>query len=194
MTTRARSVVSRNCEPVTVVAAPRKRSFMAGPSAVECASALHHAPSYAPAEARSTLSDVGGPCPDRRRSIVRQMSATQREMQYHARSRAPRCRARSARHEPHGGSEPYETTHRRHHPAALLSWLAAVANLWRVGVYMGWFEFEIFGDKGVQLQDANWGAALWALLIAAIWFWVAVQFWNVRAAAGSSACSSACSR
>ena len=34
----------------------------------------------------------------------------------------------------------------------------------------------------MQLQDANWGAALWALLIAAIWFWVASQFWNMRAA------------
>ncbi len=65
---------------------------------------------------------------------------------------------------------------------ALLSWLAAAANLWRVGVYMGWFEFEIFGDKGVQLQDPNWGAALWALLLAAIWVWVGLQFWNVRAA------------
>ena len=47
---------------------------------------------------------------------------------------------------------------------------------------MGWFEFEIFGDKGVQLPDPNWGAALWALLIAAIWFWVGLQFWNMRAA------------
>ena len=65
---------------------------------------------------------------------------------------------------------------------AILSWLAAAANLWRVGVYMGWFEFEIFGDKGVQLQDPNWGAALWALLLAAIWIWVGLQFWNVRAA------------
>jgi hypothetical protein len=65
---------------------------------------------------------------------------------------------------------------------ALLSWLAAAANLWRVGVYMGWFDFEIFGDKGVQLQDPNWGAALWALLLAAIWIWVGIQFWNVRAA------------
>jgi len=65
---------------------------------------------------------------------------------------------------------------------AILSWVAAAANLWRVGVYMGWFEFEIFGDKGVQLQDPNWAGALWALLIAAIWVWVGLQFWNVRAA------------
>jgi len=65
---------------------------------------------------------------------------------------------------------------------AALAGLTGLANLWRVGVYMGWFKFEIFGEKGVQLQDANWGAALWALLIAAIWFWVASQFWNMRAA------------
>jgi hypothetical protein len=65
---------------------------------------------------------------------------------------------------------------------AVLSFLAALGNLWRVGVYMGWFEFEIFGDKGVQLQDPNWAAALWTLLIAAIWVWVGLQFWNMRAA------------
>jgi hypothetical protein len=65
---------------------------------------------------------------------------------------------------------------------AALAGLAGLANLWRVGVYMGWFKFDIFGTVGVQLQDANWGAALWALLIAAIWFWVAAQFWNMRAA------------
>ena len=34
----------------------------------------------------------------------------------------------------------------------------------------------------MKLPDANWGAALWSLLIAAIWFWVAAQFWNMRAA------------
>ncbi len=66
---------------------------------------------------------------------------------------------------------------------AALSFVAGLSNLWRVGVYMGWFEFDFLGNKGVQLQDANWAAAIWALLIAAIWFWVAVNFWNMRAAA-----------
>jgi hypothetical protein len=66
---------------------------------------------------------------------------------------------------------------------AALSFVAGLSNLWRVGVYMGWFEFDFLGNKGVQLQDPNWAAAIWALLIAAIWFWVAVNFWNMRAAA-----------
>ena len=65
---------------------------------------------------------------------------------------------------------------------AAASFLAGLANLWRVGVYLGWFNFQI-GNANMSLPQASWGAALWALLIAAIWFWVAVNFWNVRAAA-----------
>jgi hypothetical protein len=65
---------------------------------------------------------------------------------------------------------------------AAASFLAGLANLWRVGVYLGWFNFQI-GNATMSLPQASWGAALWALLIAGIWFWVAVNFWNVRAAA-----------
>jgi hypothetical protein len=64
---------------------------------------------------------------------------------------------------------------------AALAALAGLANLWRVGVYLGWFSFEIAGES-LKLPQANWAGALWALLIAAIWFWVASQFWNMRAA------------
>jgi hypothetical protein len=66
---------------------------------------------------------------------------------------------------------------------ATLSFLAGLANLWRVGVYLGLFKFNVGNEVTWQLPDANWAAALWALLIAAIWFWVAVNFWNMRAAA-----------
>ena len=67
---------------------------------------------------------------------------------------------------------------------AALSFLAGLSNLWRVGVYLGWFKFEIFGDEELCSSRMRTGlAALWALLIAAIWFWVAVNFWNMRAAA-----------
>jgi hypothetical protein len=65
---------------------------------------------------------------------------------------------------------------------AALSFLAALANLWRVGVYLGWFKFNIGGAE-LYTREANWAAALWALLIAAIWVWVAVNFWNMRAVA-----------
>jgi hypothetical protein len=67
---------------------------------------------------------------------------------------------------------------------AILAGLAGLAQLWRAGVYMGWFSFKI-GDQSMMLPDAvtpQWGAVLWTLLIAAIWFWVATQFWNMRAA------------
>ena len=66
---------------------------------------------------------------------------------------------------------------------AAASFLAGLANLWRVGVYLGLFKINIGGEELWKLPDANWAAALWALLIAAIWFWVAVNFWNLRAAA-----------
>jgi hypothetical protein len=65
---------------------------------------------------------------------------------------------------------------------ATLAVLAGLANLWRVGVYLGWFSFDILGES-MKLPEANWAGALWALIIAAIWFWVAVNFWNMRAAA-----------
>jgi hypothetical protein len=64
---------------------------------------------------------------------------------------------------------------------AALAFLAGLAQLWRIGVYLGWFNFEIAGHS-MSLPEAQWGAALWTLLIAAIWFWVASQFWNMRAA------------
>lgn len=58
--------------------------------------------------------------------------------------------------------------------------LAALYQLYMVLVYMGWISFEIVG-KSVSYPDPQWGAALWTLLIAGIWAWVALGFWNVRA-------------
>lgn len=65
---------------------------------------------------------------------------------------------------------------------AVVAALAGLAQVWRIGVYLGWFQFEVAGVS-MRLPEAQWGAALWALLIAAIWFWVAWGFWNVRASA-----------
>jgi len=64
---------------------------------------------------------------------------------------------------------------------AALAFLAGLAQLWRIGVYLGWFDFEVAGVS-MKLPQAQWGAALWAALLAAFWFWVAWNFWNVRAA------------
>jgi hypothetical protein len=47
-------------------------------------------------------------------------------------------------------------------------------------VYLGIVNYEILGQS-VKFDDAQWGAALWTLLIAAIWLWVAAGFWNLRA-------------
>jgi len=62
--------------------------------------------------------------------------------------------------------------------------IAGIYQLWLMLIYLGIANFTIVG-KSVEFPDAQWGAALWSLLIAAIWFWVAAGFWNVRAYAWS---------
>jgi hypothetical protein len=58
--------------------------------------------------------------------------------------------------------------------------LAGLAQLYAMLVYLGILTFDIVG-KSVSFNEAQWGAALWALIMAAIWFWVAAGFWNLRA-------------
>ncbi len=58
--------------------------------------------------------------------------------------------------------------------------LAALYQIYLMLVYMGIVNFSIVGQD-VAFPEAQWGAALWSLLIAAIWAWVAIGFWNVRA-------------
>ena len=62
--------------------------------------------------------------------------------------------------------------------------LAGLLELWRAAVFMGWVSWTFVG-KSVSFPDPQWGQVLWALLLAAIWFWVAAGFWNVRAYAYS---------
>ncbi len=63
---------------------------------------------------------------------------------------------------------------------ALLAGLAALAELWRMLVFLGIANFTFVG-KTVSFGTAQWGQAIWALILAAIWVWVAMGFWNVRA-------------
>ncbi len=63
---------------------------------------------------------------------------------------------------------------------ALGAGLAALAELWRMLVFLGIVNFTFVG-KTVSFNDAQWGQAFWALILAAIWIWVAMGFWNVRA-------------
>lgn len=63
--------------------------------------------------------------------------------------------------------------------------LAGLYQLYLMLVYLGIVSFNFIGKNAAggdfQFPTAQWGAALWSLLIAAIWFWVAAGFWNLRA-------------
>lgn len=67
---------------------------------------------------------------------------------------------------------------------AVAAALAGLFEIWRALVFLGVVSFNFIG-KDVSFPTAQWGSALWALIIAAIWFWVAMGFWNVRAYAWS---------
>ncbi len=67
---------------------------------------------------------------------------------------------------------------------ALLAGLAGLFEVWRALVFLGIAKFTFVGQE-VSFPDPQWGSALWAVLIAAIWFWVAAGFWNLRAYAWS---------
>ena len=58
--------------------------------------------------------------------------------------------------------------------------LAGLYQLYQMLIYLGIVKFEVVG-KSVSFGEAQWGAALWALIMAAIWLWVAAGFWNLRA-------------
>ena len=58
--------------------------------------------------------------------------------------------------------------------------LAALYQLYLMLVYLSIVSFNFIGQD-VSFPEAQWGAALWSLLIAAIWAWVAIGFWNLRA-------------
>ena len=58
--------------------------------------------------------------------------------------------------------------------------IAALYQLYQMLIYLGIVNFSIVGQE-ISFPDPQWGAALWTLLIAAIWLWVAIGFWNLRA-------------
>jgi hypothetical protein len=63
--------------------------------------------------------------------------------------------------------------------------LAGLYEVWRMLVFLGIVSFTNIVGNSVSFPSAQWGQALWALLLAAIWFWVAEGFWNVRGYAWS---------
>jgi hypothetical protein len=62
--------------------------------------------------------------------------------------------------------------------------LVGVLEIWRALVFMGWVNFTFVGQE-VSFNDPQWGQVIWAVILAAIWFWVAAGFWNLRAYAYS---------
>jgi hypothetical protein len=58
--------------------------------------------------------------------------------------------------------------------------VAGLMQLYLMLVYLGITHFNFVG-KDVTFPTAQWGPALWSLIMAAIWFWVASGFWNLRA-------------
>ena len=67
---------------------------------------------------------------------------------------------------------------------AIGSALIGVLEVWRALVFMGWVSWTFLGEE-VSFPNPQWGQVIWALILAAIWFWVAAGFWNVRAYAWS---------
>jgi hypothetical protein len=67
---------------------------------------------------------------------------------------------------------------------ALAAGLAGLFQVWRILVFLGIVDFTFFGQP-VSFNEAQWGQAIWAAILAAIWFWVAAGFWQVRAYAWS---------
>src|SRR6186713_1110054 len=67
---------------------------------------------------------------------------------------------------------------------AIGSGLVGVLEIWRALVFMGWVNWTFIGRE-VSFSEPQWGQVIWALILAAIWFWVAAGFWNVRAYAWS---------
>ncbi len=67
---------------------------------------------------------------------------------------------------------------------AIGSALVGLAEVWRALVFMGWVNFNFVGQD-VSFNDPQWGQVFWAVILAAIWFWIAAGFWNVRAYAWS---------
>jgi hypothetical protein len=63
---------------------------------------------------------------------------------------------------------------------ALGAGLAGIFEIWRTLVFLGIVNFTFVGTD-VAFKSPQWGQAFWAILLAAIWFWIAEGFWNVRA-------------
>jgi len=67
---------------------------------------------------------------------------------------------------------------------AILAGVAGLLEIWRTLVFLGIAKFTFVGNE-VAFPNPQWGQAIWAILLAGIWFWVATGLWNMRAYAWS---------
>ena len=68
---------------------------------------------------------------------------------------------------------------------ALGAGLAGLFQVYKMLIFMGVVSFDYGIGQAVTFPNPQWGQALWSLILAAIWFWVAAGLWNVRAYAWS---------
>jgi hypothetical protein len=62
--------------------------------------------------------------------------------------------------------------------------LAGLLQIWRILVFAGIVNWTFVGRE-VSFSTPQWGQIFWCVILAAIWFWEAAGFWNVRAYAWS---------
>lgn len=61
----------------------------------------------------------------------------------------------------------------------LIAALAGIYNLIDAARYMGWLPAATLGELKFFLPNANWLGAIFAVLLALIWFWVARNLYNL---------------
>jgi hypothetical protein len=58
--------------------------------------------------------------------------------------------------------------------------LAGLVQIWRILVFAGILDFTFIGKPVSFSGNPQWGQIFWCAILAAIWFWEAAGFWNVR--------------
>lgn len=62
---------------------------------------------------------------------------------------------------------------------AIAAGLAGLVQIWRILIFAGIVNWTFIG-KEVSFPTAQWGQIFWCAILALIWFWEAVGFWNLR--------------
>jgi hypothetical protein len=63
--------------------------------------------------------------------------------------------------------------------------LIGIYELYRTLIFMGVVSFNVGFGNTIEFNEPQWGQVFWSLVLAAIWFWEAKGFWQLRAYAYS---------